>query len=560
MTEVVKGEDRDSSGNLSPSDQMDVIYHIALIEPTLLRCVLPTLQDALEIENVDGRLRFVELFERIFTSNDTPVAKVFGPLFAAFLKRANDISVDIRCVIVRACGRALEFSPDFRQQVSLILRERTLDPDERVRQAAVDAVCTVAETRPDVVESELLRSLTGRMLDKKASVRQTALERMAKLFNAHCARYWSDAKPVPVHSKKFSRIPQQIIAVLNASLADRGAFAAKVFDTKLMSSKASVKERTQLLLAMFATCDEAHRQSFLKHFIHLVSSGKSKVRDILSLREKIRRNDAEARPGVLKRQKEDRMQKLIQEQLPIHTSLDSFEELLTCENQKVFKYLGVLANPASKYMEILGAKKELVAAIKACGKSAKISQIGEQVGECISGTVLGSDNIPHLLNLVKKHFGDGGNPKLANDGLTILLEIAAHSPGTVAPHIELFAACLQNQHLSQDSNTSLLEVIPFFPINLHSLAYINSLFQIISKCATIEGVDESLRYALFCQPCLIKSHTFPIFSEYTSLFREYALEGSVDEAKFAAPVLVAIGKQDRELLEDVVLVNTAGRY
>lgn len=100
----------------SRSQQLEIIFRLATIDPALLRCVLPKLQvnkipssvstasflitpahqDALDLEDESERLLFVRLFGRIFTSSGSVLAKEFSQLFAAFLKRMTDISESVR--------------------------------------------------------------------------------------------------------------------------------------------------------------------------------------------------------------------------------------------------------------------------------------------------------------------------------------------------------------------------------------------------------------------------------------------------------------------------------
>jgi sister-chromatid-cohesion protein PDS5 len=153
--------------------------------------------------------------------------------------------MQVRIEVVQVSGRVLENSVDFRQQISSCLRDRGRDheevnhissmmhcllriPFQSVRASVVSCVCDVAHARPDVIDSDLLRSIGDRMLDKKLAVRRLTMERMADIFHTHCARYWGEAKPVPVHSKKFSWIPQQLLSVLTRNLPDRGTHVHQV--------------------------------------------------------------------------------------------------------------------------------------------------------------------------------------------------------------------------------------------------------------------------------------------------------------------------------------------
>ncbi|CAI5983561.1 unnamed protein product [Closterium sp. NIES-65] len=80
-------------------------------------------------------------------------------------------------------GRAVDMS-----EIRNMLLERLLDVEERVRQAAVKALCSVFARSPKLLPVADLRAVADRLRDKKVPVRRSTLPEIARVYREHCLR------------------------------------------------------------------------------------------------------------------------------------------------------------------------------------------------------------------------------------------------------------------------------------------------------------------------------------------------------------------------------------
>ena len=157
-------------------------------------CIRDRIMDELQRDDAEARGRAVALFGRVLAAPGSAVAKDFAHYLSQFLRRFGDKSAEIRAEMCRWASRfasvaASPLDAATNEELSGYLEDRLLDYDEKVRAAAVAAVCDVAESSPQMVDAALLQAVGERVLDKKASVRHLVLKRLGGVYRAYVARF-----------------------------------------------------------------------------------------------------------------------------------------------------------------------------------------------------------------------------------------------------------------------------------------------------------------------------------------------------------------------------------
>lgn len=154
-----------------------------------------------QTDQVDVRIKAVNLLGRLFSVPGHHVANEYRQLFLEFLKRFSDKSVEVRLGAVECAKTCYMVNPSGTEAIEVLsklfccfkfchlsiwllsgfffylssnlhvvaaaLEGRLLDFDDKVRTKAVDAVCDLAKSYPRSIRSELILQAMERLRDKK---------------------------------------------------------------------------------------------------------------------------------------------------------------------------------------------------------------------------------------------------------------------------------------------------------------------------------------------------------------------------------------------------------
>lgn len=179
-----KKSEQDTS--LSPEDFSqhhdhisELILAINRVSPEVLIYVIPNLESHLQSSDDAVRLGTVHLLSRLFVSR-RDVTESYPSLFAEYLSRHRDVNAEIRVEVCSALGPLIVAQPKHREELDQIIRDRSLDRDEKVRIAAARAIGICIEHASD----DLLKILATRLRDRRPGVRKEALVQLGNLYIA----------------------------------------------------------------------------------------------------------------------------------------------------------------------------------------------------------------------------------------------------------------------------------------------------------------------------------------------------------------------------------------
>ena len=193
----------------------EIILELHSIEPSLLLYILPQWSDQLMVDDIDLRVRAVDLVGNIF-SNSTPEYIIqHEKVWMAFLQRVHDVDSKIRQSIVEFASFVLQdadsllaeklahyfFTKDFGALKASANAEATSffhlclnDRDPNVRKEAVHSLSEFLPQQGTLkhVNLALLKTLGKRASDKKVDVASTALEALGRTFDVHLiSPFWA---------------------------------------------------------------------------------------------------------------------------------------------------------------------------------------------------------------------------------------------------------------------------------------------------------------------------------------------------------------------------------
>ncbi|KAG2124196.1 armadillo-type protein [Suillus clintonianus] len=242
---VANSHESDSESNFEEIRKAhELVKQLSRSCPSLLHSVIPQLEEELRVEEVQVRLIATQALGEMFSEKGgAELVKKYPTTWNVWLMRKNDKAAAVRLKLVESAKGLLVNLHDHRETVDELMRLKLLDPDEKVRAA----VCKVYsqldyETVLHYVSEDQLRSIAGRGMDKKNSVRVEALNSLGKLYST---AYSEIENNDPAAIRHFSWIPNEILHISNstqeAKLAAEQVIADFVFPLPSVSSASTSK-------------------------------------------------------------------------------------------------------------------------------------------------------------------------------------------------------------------------------------------------------------------------------------------------------------------------------
>nr|WJN24946.1 cohesin maintenance factor [Tranzscheliella williamsii] len=236
-----------------------LIIQINRVVPSLLLNVIPQLEEELRAEDVQLRILATKVLGQMFAekpSNATEsgdLAKRYTGTWRAWLGRANDKSSSLRVIWAESTKPLLIHHPELRFDLTPVLEQKLLEPDERVRAAMAKTLGALDyETSLHHLDKSVLLKLADRCKDKKTMVRKEALEAVGKLYDM---AYPEIENHDSAATQQFAWIPQEVFKCLYAGNIDMQQLVAATVEKYILPIPANLDEdegawMNRLLLVM----------------------------------------------------------------------------------------------------------------------------------------------------------------------------------------------------------------------------------------------------------------------------------------------------------------------
>ncbi|XP_063928018.1 sister chromatid cohesion protein PDS5 homolog B-B-like [Zophobas morio] len=188
-------------------DALSLLTKLYILSPSILDTCLHQLHSRLQAENVEERILVTECLCSLVSA--TLLAKQFPNIWACLLHRAKDVDVRVRLVLVKNIKQALLRHEFLKTDISELLRERLLDPDDRVRVESIQCICDSLFDNRLAVTEETLKDVGKRLLDRKSAVRKEAVKGLSRLYH----KYVTTVLELPelVQATLFLWIPNRVL-------------------------------------------------------------------------------------------------------------------------------------------------------------------------------------------------------------------------------------------------------------------------------------------------------------------------------------------------------------
>ncbi|PIN16167.1 Sister chromatid cohesion complex Cohesin, subunit PDS5 [Handroanthus impetiginosus] len=265
---------RDAVGSVIKESYHEIILEMYQISPQMLLSVIPYLTNELLTDQVDVRIKALNLVRKLLALHGQHVAREYPHVFIELLNRFSDKSVEVRLTAL-SCAKALCMTnPSGRESLETLaaIQGRLLDHDDRVRIEAVNVVCELAKSNLNFKSSDLITQAAERLRDKKVSVRSKALKKLVELYHEYCTRR---AAGITLLNEHIEEIPCKILMLCYEK--DCQEFRPQSMELvlgDLFPPSLSTEERTRHWIFMFSLFKPPHLKA-----LQIILSQKRRLRD-----------------------------------------------------------------------------------------------------------------------------------------------------------------------------------------------------------------------------------------------------------------------------------------
>ncbi|XP_035540575.1 uncharacterized protein LOC108988322 isoform X3 [Juglans regia] len=330
--------DRDAVENELKEFYHEIIFKLFQCAPQMLLAVIPNLTHELLTDQVDVRIKAVNLIGKLFGLPEQHVAKHYRDLFLEFLKRFSDKSVEVR-VSALQCVKAFYLanpSGTALHEVLTALEDRLLDFDDRVRMQAVIVACDLAQSNLKSVPPKLISQATERLRDKKISVRKKALHKLMEVYQDYCKKCSEGHMAISDH---FEQILCKVLMLCYDK--DCKEFRSQnmeiVLAEDLFPAHLSVEERTRHWIHLFSIFTPLHIKA-----LNSILSQKRRLQKEMQIYLALRKKEKENSSEEMQKRMKTSIIKMVAFFPDPSKAEDSFNKLSQMKDNSIFNSLALL--------------------------------------------------------------------------------------------------------------------------------------------------------------------------------------------------------------------------
>ncbi|XP_062146859.1 sister chromatid cohesion protein PDS5 homolog B isoform X2 [Alnus glutinosa] len=500
--------DRDAVENELKEFYHEIIFELFQCAPQMLLAVIPNLTHELLTDQVDVRIKAVNLIGKLLALPKHHVAQDYHDLFVEFLKRFSDKSVEVRVSALQCVKAFYMANPSGAEshEVLTAIEDRLLDFDDRVRTQAVIVACDLAQSNLKFVSPKLISQATERLRDKKVSVRKKALHKLVEVYRNYCNKCSEGHMTISDH---FEQIPCKILMLCYDK--DCKEFRSQnmelVLAEDLFPALLSVEERTRHWIHLFSLFTPLH----VKAFSSILSQKRRLQKELqiyLALRREEKENGSEETQNRIKAS----IMKMAAFFPDPSKAEDSFHKLNQMKDNNTFKTLASLLDELQirdaqttrdKFLKTIGGRHPQYEFL--CSLSSKCSY-----------NIFGSDHIQCILDYLSSN--RSGNKLLEASSANLLLAIISIYPSLLrGSEVQLQMLMEKNSQI----NDKLIEVLakagPHLSLKLSDIYPIlervcleGSRMQAkfaVAAIAALAGVSEQFFFSELCKELVDSLHS-----------------------------------------------------
>ncbi|KAL1186925.1 hypothetical protein V6Z11_A01G212100 [Gossypium hirsutum] len=512
--------DRDSVGSELKEFYHEIVLKIFLCAPEMLNAIIPSLTQELMTDQVDVRIKAVNLIGKLLLRPEYRVAQRYHALYLEFLKRFADKSSEVRVAALQCAKACCLANPSGIESLELLpaIKDRLLDFDDKVRMQAVIVACDIARSNLKYTSHEFVSEFTERLRDKKISVRKKTLQKVMEVYRDYCNKC---AEGHITICDRFEQIPCKVLMLCYDK--DCKEFRSQnielVIAEDLFPILLPVEERTRHWIHLFSLFSPSHVKA-LSAILSQKKRLQTEMRNYLVLRRKEKEINSE-----------DMRKKLRSSFVKMSASFpdpskaeECFDKLSQMKDNKIFSSLGQLLDEVTlksamairdKFLKVIGNKHPHYEFLQLlCSK-------------CLFN-IFDSEHVSCILNLISS--GGLESNHLEAFSIELLLVIISNFPSLMRGSELELCLLFEEKYLIHDK---IIQVL--VKAGPHISVKFSDFYPVLKKIC-LEGTRPQSKYAVSAIASLIDVSEPYVFSELCE-----ELVDSLHRGRNTATVLQSLG-------------------
>ncbi|KAF2564185.1 hypothetical protein F2Q70_00016346 [Brassica cretica] len=486
----------------------EIIFMISLNAPQILLAIIPNFTQELLTDQVDVRIKALNLAGRIFAQPNHCSGEIYRDLFVEFLRRFSDKSAEVRMAALK-CGKQCYLANPSGNKASGVLtaiQERLLDFDDRVRTQALVVTCDIMKSNIKYAPLNLISEATERLRDKKISVRKKAMQQLSKVYQDYCDKCSKGYMTINDH---FEQIPCKILLLC----CDKDCKESWSHNVELVLSDdlyprlLPVEERMRHWVQCFVVMNHIHLKS-LSSILSQKRRFQSELRHCLTLWREAKDHNVEE----VKRKQKSCFVKLSSGFPDASKAEDFFHRLVQMNDTSIFDALTLLLDELTftkaqtireKFLERIGANHQLFDFLRILST------------KC-APTIFSSEHVRYLMDQLSSSTSD---TQLKAPFIKLLLVILNMFPSYLRGSEKQFLELLEDDDSVADELTEALsKAAPYISANF-------SDYSPVLEKMCLEGTRSQAKHAVSAIASLARSSEKSVFSKLCKKLRDSLLCG-----------------------------------
>ncbi|OMO93987.1 Armadillo-like helical [Corchorus capsularis] len=488
--------DRDAIGCELKEFYHEIVLKICHYAPEMFNAFIPTLMQELMTDQVDVRLKAVNLIGKLLLQSESRIAQRYHALFLEFLKRFSDKSSEVRVAALQcaeACCLANPLGKRSHQELLAAVEDRLLDFNDKVRMQAVTIACDLARSNLNA-SSKLIYEVTERLRDKKLPVRKKALQKLMEVYREYCNQC---AEGRITMRDDFEQIPCKVLMLCYDK------------DCKAFRSQNIELVMAEELFPVLLPVEERAR-----HWIRLVSLfSPLHVKALSAILSQKRRFQTEMRKYLAIRKgkekcPEDMQNKLKSSFVKMSASFSDpskaeewFHKLSQMKDNSIFTSLGLLLDEVT-LKKAVAIRDEF---LKGIGDKDPLFKFLQLLSSKCSFNIFDSEHVCCILNLISTN--GLGNKNFEAFSIELLLVIISNFPMLMRSSELKFLLLFEEKYLIHDKIVQILS-----KAGPHISDKFSDFYPHLKKIC-LEGTRTQSKYAVSAIASLIDVSKQYVFSE-----------------------------------------------
>ncbi|EEF48385.1 androgen induced inhibitor of proliferation (as3) / pds5, putative [Ricinus communis] len=489
--------DRDAIDSELKEFYHEILFKVFQCAPQMLLAVIPNLTQELLTDQVDVRIKAVNLIGRLFALPEHHVAEKYHNLFIEFKNRFSDKSVEVRLSALRCAKACYMANPSGKESSELLsaVEGRLLDFDDRVRILAVVVVCDLARFNLKYFSAELLSKAVERLRDKKISVRKKALQKLMEVYQEYCNKCSESYLTIGGH---FEQIPCKILMLCYDKDCKefRSQNMEPILAEDLFPARLSVEDRTRHWIHFFSLFTPLHVKA-----LNSILSQKRRLQNEMQSYLALRKKEKESGSEEMQKRIKNSFMKMSASFPDPSKAEECFHKLNQMKDNNIFNSLELLLVERT----IINAQTTRDKFLKMIGDKHPHFEFLQLLSSKCSFNIFSSEHVRCILDHLSSDAV--GNGRLEASSANLLLTIINVFPSLLRGFEEQFRLLLQEKNMINDVLIeALAKAGPYISVKF-------SDFYPLLESACLEGTRIQSKQAVSAIASLIGSSEQLIFSK-----------------------------------------------